>query len=507
MTDAKPLSDLPYYQLYINGEWSNASNEAAFVTIEPATGEPLARLAEASASDVDRAVLAARQAFDHGPWPHTPASERVQILHAIADALEEQTDLLTELEARDSGATLRKTTFIDIPLGIEHLRTFAELGRRHPYEPLPWVDMPSVSWNFVWREPIGVCAQITPWNFPFLALMWKLGPALVTGNCVVLKPSPLAPLSTMAVTKIIDDLKLLPKGVLNVINGDVETGEALVAHPGIDKVAFTGSSAVGRKVMTSAAQTLKRVSLELGGKSPSIVLPDADLDIVTDGVLFGSFLHAGQYCESGTRCFVPRHLHDEFVDRLVSRITSANLGDPLDLMTDIGPLISEKQRERVEAYIKLGLEEGATLVCGGGRPTNPELRGPYVEPTIFSNVDNKSRLAQEEIFGPVLAVIPYDSITQAIEMANDSIYGLGGAVWSRDLQQAIEVAKRIRTGTVWINDHHLINAIAPFGGYKQSGIGRELGLAGLNDYTQEKHIHVDLMQKRDGRIWWDTLLP
>lgn len=507
MSQTATTGDLPYHPCYIDGTWTDAASGAAFRVWEPATGQPLAVVAEASYEDVDRAVRAARHAFDAGPWPHTPAAERVGILLAIADALEAQTDELAELETRDSGATIRKTTFLDIPLGIEHLRTCAELARRHPYEPLPWIDMPSVSWNFVWREPVGVCGQIIPWNFPFLALMWKIAPALATGNCVVIKPSPLAPLTPLAVVRAIHNTGLLPKGVLNLINGDVATGEALVAHPGVDKIAFTGSTEVGRKVMAAAAGTIKKVSLELGGKSPSIVLPDADFALATDGILFGAFLHGGQYCESGTRCFVPRDRHDELVERLVHRIGSATVGDPLDMATDIGPLISEAQRVRVERYIQLGHEEGATLVCGGERPSDPVLaHGPYIQPTIFTHVANGSRLAQEEIFGPVLSVIPYSTVTEAIEMANTSMYGLGGAVWSRNLQVAIEVAKRIRTGTVWINDHHLINALAPFGGYKQSGTGRELGNAGLNAYTQEKHIHVDLMQKREGRLWWDTLL-
>jgi aldehyde dehydrogenase (NAD+) len=503
------MNELPHHPLYIDGRWVEGAEDGRFTVVEPATAEPLATVAAASAADVDRAVRAARAAFDRGPWPHTPPAERTQILHAIADALEARTAELAELEARDCGATLRKTIFLDVPIGIEHLRTFAELARRHPYEPLPWVDMPSVSWNFVWREPVGVCGQIIPWNFPFVMSIWKLGAALATGNCVVIKPATLAPLSTIEIVRTIDELRVLPRGVLNLVQGEGEpTGEALVGHPLVDKIAFTGSTAVGKRVAMLAAQSLKRVTLELGGKSPSILLPDADLDLAVDGVLFGAFLHAGQYCESGTRCFVPAPLHDELIDRLASRIADIRLGDPLDLETDLGPLISHAQRERVEDYIRLGREEGAQLVCGGGRPEGASFaRGPYVEPTLFARVRNEMRIAQEEIFGPVLAVIPYRDVTEAIELANASSYGLGGAVWSRDIQAAIEVAKRLRTGTVWINDHHLLNAVAPFGGYKQSGSGRELGVAGLHAYTEEKHIHVDLIQKRQGRLWWDALLP
>jgi aldehyde dehydrogenase (NAD+) len=285
-------------------------------------------------------------------------------------------------------------------------------------------------------------------------------------------------------------------------------GEAIASHPGVDKVAFTGSTEVGRRIMELASATVKKVTLELGGKSPSLLLPDADLDLATDGVLFGVFFNGGQSCEAGTRCLVPQELHDEFLERLVTRARGLRLGDPLDLETDMGPLVSEKQCASVERYIEIGLAEGAKLATGGRRARVPGFEGaPFVEPTIFGNVRNDMRIAQEEIFGPVLAVIPYSSVTEAIELANASPYGLGAAVWSRDLQGAIEVAKRIRSGTVWINDHHLINPLAPFGGYKQSGIGREHGTYGMLEYTQIKHIHVDLMQKRDGRLWWDMLLP
>lgn len=509
MAQIPPSSEIPYHQLYIDGAWCDAAQDERLLVSAPATGAPLAYVAGADAADVDRAVAAARAAFDHGPWPHTPPEERSRILHTIADALEERVLELAELETRDAGATIRKTTYIDIPAGIEHLRTFAELARRHPYEPLPWIDMPSVSWNFVWREPIGVCGQIIPWNVPFLMAIWKIAPALATGNCVVIKPASLAPLSTIEIVRTIHETGLLPRGVVNLVTGSGRAaGEALVSHPGVDKVAFTGSTEVGRRIMTLAAPTIKRVTLELGGKSPSLVLPDADLDLVTDGVLFGAFFHAGQYCESGTRCFVHRSQHDELIERLTTRVTSLRLGDPLDFETDMGPLIDTSQREWVEKYIALGREEGARLVCGGGRPAGEAFAtGAYVQPTIFTDVRNEMRLAQEEIFGPVLAVIPYETVTEAIALANASIYGLGGSVWSRDLQAAIEVAKRIRTGTVWINDHHLINALAPFGGYKQSGSGRELGSYGLREYTEEKHIHVDLMQKRQGKLWWDALLP
>ncbi len=501
--------DLPRYELYIDGRWTDADSGAVMPVNEPALGQPMAYVASGGAEEVDRAVRAARTAFDNGPWPHTPPAERSRILRAIADALEERSVEFAEIESRNLGASLRKTTFVDVPMAIEHFRTFAELARRSPYEPLPWIDMPSVSWNFVWREPIGVCGQITAWNYPLLFAAWKLAPALATGNTIVLKPASYTPLTTLMLVETIHATGLLPRGVLNCVTGPGgEVGEAIARHPGVDKISLTGSTETGRRVMELASATVKRVTLELGGKSPSLVLPDADLELATDGVLFGVFFNGGQSCEAGTRCFVPEALHDEFLERLVARARTLRLGDPLDMETDLGPLVSEKQCATVERYIAIGKSEGALLATGGRRARVPGFEhGPFVEPTIFTQVRNGMRLAQEEIFGPVLAIIPYESVTAALEQANASQYGLGAAVWSRDLQGAIEIAKRIRSGTVWINDHHLINPLAPFGGFKQSGIGREHGLYGMLEYTETKHIHVDLMQKREGRLWWDMLLP
>lgn len=505
----RPAADLAYHPLFIDGEWCDADDGRAFTVHEPATGAAIATVASAGNADIDRAVVAARRAFDAGPWPHMPPSERANILHKITDMLEERSFEIAELEARDGGVPVRKTTYMDIPLGLHMMRSFAELARRHPYEPLPWSDFPAVSWEYVWRDPVGVCAQIIPWNYAFCMAIWKIAPALATGNTIIFKPSALAPLTSIEIVRIINESGLLPKGVLNMVNGPgAEAGELLTSHPGIDKVAFTGSTEVGRKVMAQAAQTIKKVTLELGGKSPSIVLPDADLDMIIDGILFGVFYHSGQLCESGTRCFVHHKMHDALVERLVARTKQLRIGDPLNPETDIGPLISAQQRDRVERYIDIGYAEGARLVVGGGRPKGEEFaHGAYLEPTIFSNVHNRTHLAQEEIFGPVLAVLPYNDVGDAIQMANDSMYGLAGAVWGRDLQQAIEVARRLRTGTVWINDHHMLNPNTPFGGFKQSGLGREMGTYGLDEYTEPKRISVSLMSGRKGRLWWDALLP
>jgi aldehyde dehydrogenase (NAD+) len=501
--------DLPRHQLYIDGEWADPCGGGLLPANEPAHGRPMAYVAHGTAADVDRAVEAARAAFDNGPWPHTQGHERARILHAIAALLEEHSYELAELDSRNLGVPVRKSTYIDLPGAQEHFHTMAEFARRAAYEPLPWTDMPSVSWNFIWREPIGVCGQIVPWNFPLMMAAWKLAPALAAGNTIVFKPASYTPLSVIRLVQLIHEAQLLPRGVLNLVTGSgIDVGEAIAAHPRIDKLSFTGSTESGRRVMQLAAQNVKRISLELGGKSPSILMPDADLDIAIDGVLFGVFLNGGQSCEAGTRCFVPERMHDEIVERLIARAREMKLGDPLDFQTDVGPIVSERQYRTIERYIALGREEGAQLVTGGRRVQIDGFeRAYFVEPTIFAHASNQMQISQEEIFGPVLSVIPYRDVSEAIRMANDSIYGLGGAVWSRDIQAAIEVAKRIRTGTVWINDYHLIIPHATFNGFKQSGFGNEHGMAGYLDYTIPKHIHVDLMQRRSGRIWWDAVLP
>jgi aldehyde dehydrogenase (NAD+) len=502
--------ELPCYQLYIDGEWTDSVERQTMPAIEAALCRPMARVARGDAADADRAVHAARKAFDHGPWPHTPPHARAKILLELADLIEEHTTELAELESRNLGVPLRKSMFVDVVGAIDHFRTFAELARRDSYEPLPWTDVPSLSWNFVLREPIGVCAQIVPWNYPLLMAAWKMAPALATGNTLVLKPASYTPLTAIRLFEIIHGSGLLPHGTVNLVTGPGETvGEALAGHPGVDKVSFTGSTAVGGRIMELASPTVKRVTLELGGKSPSIVMPDAvELDQTIDGVLFAAFFNAGQSCEAATRCFVPSAAHDAFVARLVARARQLRLGDPMDLETDMGPLVSERQAQAVEEYIAIGLREGAALALGGKRAQVAGFeQAAFLEPTIFTGVRNEMRIAQEEIFGPVLVVIPYDTLSEAITLSNQSAYGLGAAVWSRDIPAAIEIARRLRTGSVWINDYHVILATTPFGGYKQSGVGREHGLLGMLEYTQAKRIHVDLHQRREQRILWDILLP
>jgi aldehyde dehydrogenase (NAD+) len=493
------------YQLYIDGKFVDAETGESKPTVNPANEEPIASVPVATKGDARRAIEAARRSFDSRVWSGIDVRGRAKLLMRIVEKLKDRQDALAQIESADSGATIRKTSMMDIPIGIEHFKALVELGERIPaYEPLPWIDMPAISWNFVHREPIGVCAGIIPWNFPFMMAVWKVAPALIMGNSIVLKPASDTPLSALELAAAAAECDL-PPGVLNVLIGSGQVvGEELCTNPMVDKIALTGSTETGRRVMKLAAETVKKVTLELGGKSPTIVCDDADLSIAVDGALFGTFFHAGQVCESGTRCFVPASIYEAFMERLRERVTHIKIGDTADYETTMGPVVSKSQLARVLGYIETGRKEGARLVCGGGRP--PEMKkGWFVQPTIFEEVSNSATIAREEIFGPVLSVIRYRSVDEAVAMANDSMYGLGGAVFSRDIPKAISIAKRIRTGTVWINDFHLINALAPFGGYKQSGVGRELGPHGLLEFTQVKHIHVDLALQRSRKFWYDYI--
>ncbi|TAK66292.1 MAG: aldehyde dehydrogenase family protein, partial [Bacteroidetes bacterium] len=362
--------------------------------------------------------------------------------------------------------------------------------------------------NLLVREPIGVVAAIIPWNFPLKMAVWKLGPALAAGNTVVLKPSELTPCTAMELARIIHDVGF-PPGVVNIIPGFGEdAGEALAKHPMVDKVSFTGSTAVGKKIMSKAAESLKKCTLECGGKSPNIVLDDADLSVAIDGAVYAMFYHQGQCCEAGTRLLLQENIYDEFLERLIKKTKKIRLGDPNDVATDMGPLISKKQQERVLGYIKRGIEQGASVVAGGTAPVSEGLsQGYFIEPTIFTNVQNSMTIAREEIFGPVLSVIKFKTEEEAIAMANDSMYGLGAGVWSRDREKAMAIAKRLRAGTVWINEWHLLSEKAPFGGYKQSGIGREFGIEGLYEYMEIKHLHIDEVGVREKKFWYDTVVP
>lgn len=483
------------YKMLIDGELCDSASGETFATYNPATGEKIADVAKGDRKDAERAVAAARRAFDEGPWPKMSGAERGAKLREIAQLIADNSAELSEIEARDGGGTIRKAMMADVPGAQSAFEWFAQMAETRPDRTdLEGSPFP-VSSNYVLFEPLGVCTGIVPWNFPFIMASWKIAPALAAGNTSVLKPASFTSLSALRLAQLINDADILPPGVLNVVAGPGGTvGEELAGNPMVDKTAFTGSTEVGRRIMQLASGTVKPVTLELGGKSANIVLDDADLDQAAAGVLWGTFMHGGQVCESGTRALVHASIYDEFVNLLVERSAKITLGDPLDMASDLGPLIDPSQVETVERYVALGREEVGEPLIGGHKPTdladglNPDS---FYRPTIFAGVPNTARIAQEEIFGPVLSVIPFSTDDEAIAIANDSIYGLAGGVQSGNLERAEAVAARMRTGTVWINDYHLIDPKRPFGGYKQSGIGRELGTQGYDIYRQAKHIHVN----------------
>jgi aldehyde dehydrogenase (NAD+) len=494
------------HQLVIDGELSASASGETFESIDPSTGESFASVAKAGAEDVKRAATAARKAFDEGPWPRMRGRDRAKSLLAVADGIKKHAPDLAELESRDSGGTIRKAENADIAMAISTFRFYAELASREDDEE-PLLPRSPMSYNYLRREPIGVCAAIAPWNAPLQMASWKIAPAIAAGNTVILKPASFTPLTSIEVGKICLEAGI-PEGVVNVLPGPgAAAGEELVASPLVDKVAFTGSTEVGMRIMQIASGTVKKVTLELGGKSPSIVLDDVDLDYAVDGALWGVFFHQGQICSAGTRLFLQRGIYDEFFAALVKRAEELKVGPALDPASDQGPLVAKTQLETVERYVDIGREEGAEVAAGGERATVPGHQGGfYYRPTILAGVNNSMRVAQEEIFGPVLAVIPFEDDEEAVRLANESIYGLAGAVWSRNVPRAVQVAEHLRTGTVWINDYHMINPRYPFGGYKESGIGREHGTLGYNEYRETKHIHVDLAGGRDRHPWWNTVL-
>jgi aldehyde dehydrogenase (NAD+) len=475
-------------RLFINGEWVDAVSGRHFSTRHPATGELVADVAEGDAADVDRAVTAARAAFE-GTWSTMDAADRAALLWRISDALEARAPQLTRLEAVDNGKPLREAQ-IDVREAIDAFRYYAGWTTKLQGDTIP---VRGNVFNYTLREPVGVVGAIIPWNFPLLMAAWKVAPALACGNTVILKPAEQTPLTALELAAIAAEAGL-PPGILNVITGFGETaGAALVRHPDVDKIAFTGSTAVGRIIMRDAAESLKKVSLELGGKSPNIVFADADMDAAARGAFAAIFYNSGQTCTAGSRLLVERSRKSELLDKLVERAKKMQPGDPLDPKTRMGPLISEEQLATVMGYIERGVSDGAQLVAGGKRAQYlGSQQGYWLEPTIFDNVLPEHTIAREEIFGPVLATLTFEDEDEAVALANHTIYGLAAAVWTNNLKRAHRVARRIHAGTIWVNTYHPLDAASPFGGYKQSGYGRELGSYALDLYTQIKSVWVDL---------------
>src|SRR5215211_2970981 len=497
------MADVPHYEMYIDGRWAEAAE--TFEVRSPAHGALIAIVAQGDLASADAAVAAAQAAHESGVWRNRTPHERADLIDAIADNMAARLDELTALQVNENGATVRAARSFLVGASIAHLRYFASLARSYAFETAgPLSTAPVLGTGLIRKEPVGVCAGIVPWNFPLLLAVWKLGPAVAAGNTIVLKPDEKTPLTLLALARIAEECEL-PAGVLNVVTGEgEEVGAHLAAHPDVRKIAFTGSTAVGREIMRTAAGNVKRVTLELGGKGPNVVLDDADVETAVDGALFACYLYSGQACESGTRVLLPDALHDEFVERMVARASNIVIGDPADFATDIGPVISAEQRDRILGYIEQGKREGATVALGGRTPDRD--KGYWVQPTIFTGVTNDMTIAREEIFGPVISVIKYGSVEEAIRIANDTEYGLSAGVWSADNERALEVAERLEAGTVWVNDWHMVSCEYPFGGYKQSGLGRELGPNALDEYTEAKFIHLDLSGRRDRRVY-DMIVP
>jgi acyl-CoA reductase-like NAD-dependent aldehyde dehydrogenase len=473
-------------RLFIGGQWVEARSGATFATWNPATGQELGQVAEARAEDIDAAVSAARAAFA-GPWRSLAPADRAALLWKLSDAIAARADDLVHLECLDNGKPLREAQ-IDVRETVEAFRYYAGWTTKLEGDTIP---VRGNVLNYTIREPVGVVGAIIPWNFPLLMAAWKVAPALACGNAVVLKPAEQTPLTALELAALAHEAGI-PAGVLNVVPGYGETaGAALVAHPDVDKIAFTGSTAVGRIIMRNAADTLKKVSLELGGKSPNIVFADADLEAAARGAFAGIFYNSGQCCTAGSRLLVEASVKDELLGRIVGRASKMKPGDPLDPKTRMGPLISREQLERVVGYIERGKAEGATVLTGGGLAAY-EGGGFWVEPTIFDQVEPSHTIAREEIFGPVLATLTFEDEAHALALANATIYGLAAGIWTRDVKRAHRVARALQAGTVWINTYHPSDAASPFGGYKQSGFGRELGRYALDLYTQVKSVWVDL---------------
>jgi len=474
---------------FINGAWQASRMGATREIRDPGNGELVAVVSEATREDARLAIQAARDAFDQGPWRSLPALDRAKLLFKVAEGIRERADELASLEVRSCGKPLAEAEY-DVADAANCFEFYGGLATKIHGETM---QVPANGISFVVREPIGVCGQIIPWNYPLLMAAWKLGPALAAGNTLVLKPSELTPLTAIELFKILETAGF-PPGVVNLITGPgAGAGEELAESPFVDKIAFTGGTVTGRKIVQAATGNLKRATLELGGKNPNIVFENADFEAAVDGALFGAFANQGEVCTAGSRLLVQRSIHRKLVDAMLAKIPRIKLGHGLEAGVKMGPLVSEAHRAKVESYIEIGRNEGARLLCGGRRPADPDLaRGWFLEPTIFDDVTPGMRVAREEIFGPVLSVIPFDTEADAIRIANDTEYGLAAGVWTQDITQAHRVVRELRAGITWINTYHPTYNELPWGGYKQSGWGRELGLHGIEAYLEIKQVNVNL---------------
>lgn len=493
MTEPATLSRQTY-GLYIDGDWRPAADAATLDVHNPATGQKLADIADATREDVDAAAAAARKAFD--TWSRTTVQERSAILWKIADLIDENLTYLATVETMDNGKPIRETTAADVPLAADHFRYFAGVIRGE--EGQATMAGPNLM-NLILREPLGVVGQIVPWNFPFLMGAWKLAPALAAGNSILFKPSSSTSLSILELARLIQEADILPPGVLNIITGAGSKAGTYIQETDVDKLAFTGSTEVGRDIAMAAAKKLIPATLELGGKSANVFFDDADMDIALEGVQLGILFNQGQVCSAGSRIFVQNSFYDEFMSRVVDEFKTVRVGNPLDPETQMGAQVNDNQLDKILDYVDIGVEEGATIAAGGKRATGGELdNGAFLEPTLLTDVNNSMRVAQEEIFGPVGVVIPFEDEAEGIRLANDSVYGLGGGVFTSDVNKALRVSRGIRTGRVWVNTYNQFPAGAPFGGYKESGIGRETHKSILEAYTQTKNILINLDDEPGG---------
>lgn len=476
------------YQLFIDGNWTDAVSGKTFKSVNPANGEINGVVAKGKAEDIDLAVKAARKAFESGPWKEMAPSDRGRLLYKVAQELWTKADELAEIESRDNGVTINENKFIAMPAMIDVLEFYAGLANKVQGETLA---SPSNRLNFTLKEPLGVIGAIIPWNFPLMLTMWKLAPALAAGNTIVIKPSELTPISILEMVKIFQEAGV-PDGVINIVPGyGQDAGNALASHPDVDKVAFTGSTTTGKLVMQAASQNLKPVSLELGGKNPNIVFNDAHIENAVNGSMLGIYMAQGQVCASGSRLYVQEGIYDKFMDVFTNKAKQIRVGDPLDPSTQMGPQVSLPQLERIERLVAAGLEEGANVVLGGER-SGIGKDGFFYSPTVLENVTTEMQIAREEIFGPVLSVIRFKDEDDVIQKANDTLYGLTAGVWTENMKRAHKMIRGLKAGTVYVNTMSMLDSVAPFGGMKQSGFGRELGIEAMNMYTQTKHVWMEM---------------